>query len=159
MEKLKIIKENVINAYKNADINGKKLLIDLFGEETLNVKMNITDRIKTFDDVLNYFGTSEDDFTESCEELERDEIAYRKVKLIVSALNEGWTPDWSDSNENKYFPWFKMGSPSGAGFAYDDCDYWDSDSIVGSRLCFKSSELAKYAGTQFNDIYKEFFTL
>lgn len=30
--------------------------------------------------------------------------------------------------------------------------------IVGSRLCFKSSELATYAGEQFEHLYNEYFS-
>ena len=47
---------------------------------------------------------------------------------------------------------------SGAGFAcaYSDCAPSNADAIVGSRLCFKSSALAKYAGEQFAEIYFAF---
>ena len=120
---------------------------------------NIKERIKTFSDVLKHLGIDEDDFNEENEGLDADEIAYRKLKLIVKALNEGWVPDWSNSNETKYFPWFRMGSSSGSGFAFDGCDSWITLSSVGSRLCFKSRELAEYAGKQFTEIYKEFMTI
>jgi hypothetical protein len=120
---------------------------------------NIKERIKTFSDVLNHLGIDEDDFNDENEGLDADEIAYRKLKLIVKALNEGWIPDWSNSNETKYFPWFRMGSSSGSGFSFHVCDYWGTDSHVGSRLCFKSRELAEYAGKQFTEIYKEFMTI
>jgi hypothetical protein len=52
-----------------------------------------------------------------------------------------------------------MGSPSGVGFSYVDCVRWLTSSDVGSRLCFKSSELAEYAGKTFESIYKDFLTL
>lgn len=120
---------------------------------------NIKEVIKTFEDVLKYFDIDEDDFNEGNEDLEVDEIAYRQIKLIVKALNEGWTPDWTNSNEYKYFPWFKMGSSSGSGFSYRVFDYWNSASVVGSRLCFKSRELAEYAGKQFTEIYKQYMTI
>jgi hypothetical protein len=154
---LQITEKSAISAYHNADEKGRKLLSDLFGSEPFS--MNIMDRIKTFDDVLDYHGLSSSLFNSQCTGLNPDEIAYKQVKLIVSALNEGWSPDWTDGSQYKYFPWFKMSSSSGAGFAYHDCGFWTSNANVGSRLCFKSSELAKYAGNQFNDIYKNFFTL
>lgn len=120
---------------------------------------NIKERIKTFADVLNHLNIDEDDFNQENEDLEDDEIAYRQIKLISKAFNDGWVPDWTNSNEYKYFPWFKMGSSSGVGFSCDVYDYWITFSNVGFRLCFKSSELAKYAGTQFLDIYKKFMTI
>ena len=80
------------------------------------------------------------------------------MKLLTKSLNEGWEPDWDNSSERKYFPWFNMSS-SGSGFSFCVCDDWGTHSSVGSRLCFKSSELAKYAGTQFTDIYKEYMLI
>lgn len=47
---------------------------------------------------------------------------------------------------------------SAAGFAYASSLYAPSHSSakLGSRLCFKSSALAKYAGEQFAEIYFAF---
>ena len=86
-------------------------------------------------------------------------LAHYKLCVIAEALNEGWKPDWSNWNQYKYYPWFEMGSPSGVGFSYDGYGNWASLSIVGSRLCFKSRELATYAGKQFEELYKEYFVL
>ena len=79
---------------------------------------NIKEVIKTFPDVLNHLGIDQDDFNEENENLEIDEVAYRQIKLIVKALNQGWVPDWSNLNEYKYVPWFNMSSSSGVGFSY-----------------------------------------
>ncbi|NHQ66959.1 hypothetical protein [Elizabethkingia miricola] len=118
----------------------------------------IKERIKTFNDVLQYHGIKSETFAMECVSLTDDEIAYKQIKLIASALNEGWVPDWNDRNQTKYYPWFRMGSSSG-GFSFHDYGFGHSASYVGSRLCYKSSELAKYAGTQFISIYKKFTTL
>ncbi|AQX84007.1 hypothetical protein ELBR111191_14730 [Elizabethkingia bruuniana] len=138
--------------------------VDNFDPSTGEIKFrekpkDIKERIKTFADVLKYFGIDETYFNEQNEDLESDEVAYRKVKLIVKALNEGWTPDWSDSDQYKYFPWFNMSSSSGAGFSFFVYVHWYTYSYVGSRLCFKNRDLAKYAGQQFESIYKEFMTI
>ena len=47
---------------------------------------------------------------------------------------------------------------SNAGFAYANSNDAPSDTTadIGSRLCFKSSALAKYAGEQFAEIYFAF---
>ena len=135
--------------------------VQSFNEKTGEIKFRkkpkeVTERIKDFKDVLDEHGLTIGEFTKSCLGLSDDEIAYRKIKLIAESLNEGWEPDWGDSNQYKYYPWFDMGSSSGSGFAFDVYDYWCSDSYCGSRLCFKTSKLARYAGEQFTDIYKEF---
>jgi hypothetical protein len=142
--------------------------IKKFDEQTGEVSFeplpkDILERIKTFEDVLEYHNYKRDvqAFVLECQKraYTADEIAYRQVKMIVEALNEGWTPDWSNSNQPKYYPWFVMSSPSGSGFSFYDYDCWNSFSNAGSRLCFKSKELAKYAGETFTEIYKEFLTL
>jgi len=149
MEQIQIIKTNLLKAFNGADSNGKALLSDLFGKEIFSQK--ITDRVKTIADACNISGMElivNPDDTE-------DEIAYKKLKIITKALNEGWTPDWSNSNQYKWYPYFKM---SGFGFSGTLYDYSYTTADVGSRLCFKSSELAEYAGKQFEEIYKTLLT-
>ncbi|MDV3666346.1 hypothetical protein CMU51_20050 [Elizabethkingia anophelis] len=119
---------------------------------------DIKERIKTFNDVLNYHGIKYEDYEYECTSMTDDEIAYKQLKLIVSALNEGWVPDWDNSNQCKYYAWFRMGS-SGSGFSFGGYGYDFSGSHVGSRLCFKNRDLAEYAGKQFLTIYQRFFTL
>lgn len=84
-------------------------------------------------------------------------VAHAKLIIIAEALNDGWKPNWKNSNEYKYYPWFYMNSGSGLAFGVCDADY--SNSSVGSRLCFKSSELAEYAGKTFKKLYEQYFVL
>jgi hypothetical protein len=157
-EKLTAEKSKVITAYNKAKGGRKVLLENLFGIKTFQPE--IKERIKTFDDVLRENGISREDFETSCKGLEPDEIAYRMAKLVCLAFNEGWIPDWTNSNQYKYFPWFNMGSSSGVGFSYNDYVIWAAYSDVGSHLCFKSSDLAKHAGQLFEqEIYKPLFTI
>jgi hypothetical protein len=79
-------------------------------------------------------------------------IANYKLDIIQQAINEGWKPDWNDSNEYKYYPWFKMSS-SGVGLSYRDCGCAYSVTCVGSRRVFASSENAKFMGTHFIELY------
>jgi len=158
METLQIDKANALKAHEEANQKGKSLLENLFGKKVF--LKEVKDRIKNFDDVLAENGISREDFETSCKGLEPDEIAYRMAKLVCLAFNEGWLPDWTNSNEGKYVPWFRMSSSSGVGFSFDDCVIWCSVSLVGSRLCFKSTDLAKHAGQLFEqEIYKPLFTI
>lgn len=152
------LKINIPNGFK----------IKKFDEQTGEISFeslpkDIKERIKTFEDVLEYHNYKRDTqaFVLECQKraYTADEIAYRQLKMIAEVLNEGWTPDWSNSNQCKYYPWFVMSSPSGSGFSFDVAGAWRTNSYAGSRLCFKSRELAEYAGKQFTEIYKEFLTL
>lgn len=120
----------------------------------------IEDRIKTFEDAkrelridekdeitfLELFGTSGRD---------RESIsAYYQLIIIARALNEGWVPNWADSNEYKYYPYFEWNEKT-SGFVFSRTYYDGTTTLtsVGSRLCFKSEELAEYAGKAFIKIY------
>ncbi|MBE2229985.1 MAG: hypothetical protein IAE96_05005 [Chitinophagaceae bacterium] len=84
-------------------------------------------------------------------------VSHAKLVIIAEALNEGWQPDWTDDDQWKYYPWFRM--DSGSGLAYVGYGSRCSTSLVGSRLCFKTSELAEYAGNQFKELYEDYFLL
>lgn len=126
---------------------------------------NVTDRIKTFGDAYDEFLNMGEDANNidtllSYNGINKDLIAakaFLQLTIIAQALNEGWAPDWSDPNECKYYPYLKY--KSGFGFSHSHCDDWFTTTGVGSRLCFKSSELAEYAGKQFESIYNQLFTL
>lgn len=137
-------------------------MIDGFDPATNEIKLKakpqkITERILTVTDVLAENGLNKDEFDELCEGLEEDEKAYRLLKLLVKSLNEGWLPDWSNSSEYKYYAWFEMRGSS--GFRYRVFDGWGSGSAVGSRLCFKSRELAEHAGKHFTSVYEKFMVI
>ena len=116
--------------------------------------------IKTFEDAckaINVEPTIIPDFSLFPESDQEAMIAHAKLIIIAQAINGDWVPDWTNGEWDKYYPWFKMGSPSGGGFSYDDYAYWNASSHVGSRHCFESSEKARYVGKQFKDLYKAYF--
>lgn len=115
---------------------------------------SLLERVTTVEALLTENNWSVESFEDSCE---GDEKAYRLIKMLVSTLNEGWLPDWSNYKESKYYPYFEMKGSS--GFRVHDCDYWNAYSRVGSRLCFKSSELAEHAGTLFIDVYRTYMVI
>lgn len=154
METLEIKKDDAIKAHEKAKKSGKNLLENLFGKKTF--LKEVTERIKTIEDVLEDNNTTQSDihlmFANVPEHLKAQHIA----ELLCKSLNEGWESDWDNSNEYKYYPWFKIGS---SGFRYYYYGHWHSDSNVSSRLCFKTSKLAVYAGEQFTDLYKQFMII
>lgn len=113
----------------------------------------IMDRVKTFEDALEIYkalNNVEVDFTGT-----NDEIAYKKIKIIATVLNEGWNADINNTKQYKYYPWFEI---TGSGFSFCDYLYDCSACHCPSRLSYKNSELAIYAGKQFLDIYKNLFS-
>lgn len=120
--------------------------------------VDIKERVKSFEDALNIVGASDNmKILLDYDGIEHDLLAaqaFAKMTIIAKALNEGWETDWSDSNQYKYYPCFDMRKSASGGFSYYCCDSWFTYSTVGSRLCFKSRELAEYAGKTFLDIYE-----
>ncbi len=156
MQTLQIDQKKAKKLYPSASQEFKEMLIDTFGETFFSQK--ITDRVKTFEDACEVLGLQESDVLPAGvpDKDYSSIIAYCKLIIVARALNEGWVPDWDNGNQRKWIPYFKMG---GFGFSHTYCVGWIAHTAVGSRLCFKSQELAQYAGTQFEDLYKQFLTI
>ncbi len=154
METLEIKKEAALKAHGNASSKGRELLENLLGKKTF--LKEVTERIKTIDDVLEDNNITQKELNTMFINVP-EHLKYQYVaELIAKSLNEGWLPDWDNGEYDKYYPWFKMSS---SGFRYGVFDGWGTVSSVGSRLCFKSSELARYAGEQFTDVYRKFMII
>ena len=151
MKELKIQEAAAIKVYNEGSDGDKQLLQRLFPD--LNFNPNIMDQVKSFPDACEILGLIPSDIVSA--EDTTDEAAYKKLKVIAKALNEGWAPDWDNSNQYKYYPYFKLQG----GFSFDDYGCHCTSSRVGSRLCFKSRELAEYAGKTFTDLYKSYFVI
>ena len=117
--------------------------------------MEIIEKIKTYEDALQATGRPDvPDFSALPEDMRKHFTALYKMVVIVEALNEGWKPDWNNTDERKCFPWFWM-SPSSFAFYVSYCDCGAAFAGSGSRLKLKSYELADYCGRQFVDIWKD----
>lgn len=177
---IQIQQENVLNAYKNASDEQKELLEHLFGREVFK-PVDIKERIKTFADAAKAVGIEDPEEWESgYSDVEPDILAYFKLRIITKALNEGWEPKFIPG-EYRWAPYFllytkeeieKMNAETrarvvyrslynadangGVSYAYANNDSAHVNAHIGSRLAFKSEELAEYAGKQFTEIYADF---
>ena len=118
----------------------------------------ITERIKTFEDVLAANNLTREQFDQEWSGRADYDIATEQTRLIALALNEGVEMKTADTNQVKYYPWFWVNpnkdKPSGFGLSCHCYDCSLAHSGRGARLCLKSDELAEYAGTQFTEIYE-----
>lgn len=122
----------------------------------------ITDRVKSYEDACKVLGVEPiNEQNAKAQGFRPDEIARRKLETIAAALNEGWLPDWNNTDEYKYYPYFYIQeNAKGKGSAGLSCANTfnaatNTGSSIGSRLCFYASRLAKYAGDQFSDLYEQ----
>lgn len=122
----------------------------------------ITDRVKTYEDACKVLGVEPiNEQNAKAQGFRSDEIARRKLETIAAALNEGWKPDWNNTDQYKYYPYFYIQENAkgkgSAGLSCAGADYAAAHSIavIGSRLCFYASRLARYASNQFTDLYEQ----
>ena len=121
----------------------------------------ITDRVKTYEDACKVLGVEPiNEQNAKAQGFRSDEIARRKLETIAAALNEGWKPDWNNTDQYKYYPYFYIqenanGASAGLSFADTNDAASNTNAYIGSRLCFYASRLARYAGNQFTDLYEQ----
>lgn len=157
-KKLEITETAALQAYAEADNEGKKLLRNLFKGQLAVGK--ITERINTLDDLMEA-GTTKDRqkiraYLFETDPHERADLADGIIPIISRVLNEEWVPNWDNSNESKYYPYFEMRLGSGFSYVNSNCAY--ASSYVGSRRVFQSAEIAMHAGTKFLAVYKDAFS-
>ena len=123
-------------------------------------KQNITDRVKTYADACAVLGIKETlPDVGGLRPKDRPSVtAYYKLIVIAQALNEGWEPDWTNEDQEKWFPWFyfdrEKNKTAGFAFAYTSHAPTTTDAGIGSRLCFKTEALCAYAARQFEPLYE-----
>lgn len=113
--------------------------------------------------------------------------AYLKLRIITAALNEGWEPQFTE-DEDRWYPylvlWFKgelddksdewkdernlqvpvvvgsadSGSYVGVSALHSNFDVSDSYTHYGSALVFRKSEIARFAGQQFTELWANYYT-
>ena len=155
-------------------VNGVLTLVD-------EKPQNVMERIKTFEDAVaelsNRAMNGDKDAGKLLDEWKinshvgsKDLQAYLKLRIITYALNEGWKPEFEEVSEPRCYPWFYLQTSrevgrggshanevSGLFYSYKVNASLYSLSSHGSRLAFKSKELAEYAGKQFIEIYEDWF--
>ena len=87
-------------------------------------------------------------------------IALNELFTIAEAWNkaDGFVPDFSNLEEDKYFPWFVYDRKA-ARFVSAYASYAPSYVLAsfGCRLCFKTRDRATQFGKQFADLYNKVF--
>ena len=155
MKTLQLSEQKARELYRSGSKKLKTVLEESFGKDFFS--QDVTERVKTYLDACHELGREPLDEKKLLElGLTEHDIAYQKLTLIIEALNEGWKADVCDANVRRWYPWFEPnGSPS--SFAFYGSLYADACACAGSgsRLCYKTRELAAYSAKQFIDIWKD----
>lgn len=138
----------------------------------------VTERVKTFEDALRELGDEHplvkqwwnfETMTDIAEATRgnADLVTYIKLRIITAALNEGWTPRFTE-DEKRYCPSLvfrghesqhvKTIKWAGAKFGITaNGAAVTTGQRAPMRLCYKSYELSIYSGVQFIDLWVDLY--
>ena len=186
--KIDFTQEQLVAFYRSTSADGRKAVKEALGEKFSEI-LPATERVKTYEDAVNELGEDNPIVVAAStaswlfpEAVNKDLVAYMKMRVIVAALNDGWEPQFVPG-EQRWYPWYELISKEdyeamsedekqerrcvgrssvdayaygGLVFSYAVYASSVSSASVGSRLAFKSEELAKYAGKQFAELFADF---
>ena len=96
-------------------------------------------------------------FDEVCEQLGVENnnhlSSFEKLKLISKVANQGWYPNWKDTNEHKYFAHFEYKE---GVFSFYGVGYNTTGVYVPSTLLCQSDDLAYFMGVYYFDLYEDY---
>lgn len=173
-----IDEKKVLNAYRNGSQEERELLMKLM--EPSFIEEHITDIVQSYEDAVKMVG---DDLPLSVlSKMPKHLQAQHKLEVITKALNCGWRHP-QDGETWCYYVWgyfydkdeiAKMSQEEkdckilvllgGSAHYGADCGlacvssfkaFSDSDVPFGSRLAYKSRDLADYSAEQFRDLWAE----
>lgn len=152
-EKIEVDKENVLETYRKADAEGKKLLEKVFGKEKFKSSSNWIvlwekfckdNKLKV---VLPHLNPKDSD-----EEWDNSCVMLRHIFKIKRGK---WKPDFTNGSQAKWFPRFTVSS-SGLAFEVSYSYFWYSYSFVGSRLCLPTEKMSDEVAREFLPIFEKF---
>lgn len=92
-------------------------------------------------------------YTEVSKRLNKDKenCPYKVIKDIEKYFNQGWKPNWKNTKEHKYYPYFSSGSYGGLVFYISSCFISD---FSGGVSFYKTKEISDFVGRTFIKEYK-----
>lgn len=168
--------ETLVGRY-DSKADAQEKVMDMVEEDSVSVfnfrieereYEDITNRVKSYADACKVLGIEPmDEDSMKAQGFRPDEIARRQLETITEALNEGWKPNWADTDEYKYYPYFYIevsevqteddtyGALAGLSCATTLSAASCTAAYFGSRLCFHDRETARYAGRTFTNLYAQ----
>ena len=134
----------------------KQLLTENFNNVS-SKSFNYTD-IKTYEDAIDFKEVDKENILYSTDSI--DVIAYKKLKHIVSVINDAnFKASYTDSSQKKWYPYFEIRNSSGCavfGFRVSTYGYGVTYTYAGSFLVLDCQEKAVYMGKQFTSLYEAY---
>lgn len=123
------------------------------------VKKDIAERVKSVEDAIKELGENDTEVRDyrylQSSGVSKHIIGYQGAVVFCKALNEGWVPNWDDTNEYKYYIWWDLRNDN---LSCGNCSFRYFSGYTSSRLHFKNKTLAQHAG-KFPEIFKDYMRM
>jgi hypothetical protein len=108
-------------------INGKGVEITLTKAQVKQIECQ-----NQMQKIYEYHNTSEEKFNTLYKDVSEFAKAQEIERMIVNFYNKGVQPDWNNTEQYKYYPYFNLGK----NFSFNSCNSWRSISVFSAHLCF-----------------------
>lgn len=143
--------EEMFNA---SDDKQKKVLLKFFVREKSSIEI-----INDFQDAYNSLGESDEEVklynSMKSMNLPKSMMAYQRLVIFTKALNDGWSSNFKNRSQYKYWNYFYV-STEGV-FSPIHVDYDTYNMRVPSALYFKTEELARHCVKIALNDYKDYY--
>ncbi len=158
-----MIDRNIKEMIESKDLDSRYLAVtmlrnsDLFNKQTKNLikKVNLFERIKNYSDVCSELNIKEltlEDFKFLPLKQAIKCLNLHKIQNICLLFNENWILNWSDSSQEKYYPWFEFRENIWVVFGVNVC----FSHSCGAPGFFKDEKIVEFCGKLFINEYNEY---
>ena len=108
--------------------------------------------INTFEDLCKKRGVSPEDILPWKSPINARQMAANdreRLDYIAEYIQDGFVADWGNSDEYKYYPYYWYDKSESAFVFTNTAYYWaltNTNTVVGSRLCFPDRETSDFYG-------------
>lgn len=142
----------------NANVNGKDITITLTKDQLKEIseqtqkKINWKD-IKSFMDACEANGDNYSELYNKWKnaDLTDSQINGLMLEYCIKTINEGWTPDFNNQNQRKYYNCFEYKK---GGWSLSSVNCRGCHSCIGSGLYLETEEKSKHAAKHFLQHYQ-----
>ena len=120
--------------------------------------MDVSNKIPDYEAAKRFIGIVHNVTTSINPKHQKALIALNALFTIAEAWNkaDNFFPDYENTNQYKWFPWFQKRGTAGFVCAHTDYAASGASAYFGSRLCFQTEERAEQFGKQFIDLWNDF---
>ena len=146
-ENIELTQAEVDEMFKVSDASQTKVLKKFF-----KIPLDIRSKVNSFLDACSVLNINPN--TVYSERDDKIDKAFKRLKIMVKALNEGWYPNWENEKEYKWMNYFQMKVGFSCWTTYDCVTHTQ----VPSALCLKNKELALHLIEIAIEDYKEYYS-